>query len=60
MVDDDHETDGLIVDDDPALDYITYEKMLKENKKTKHTGGCLGLFLLFLLPSVPCIFWMIR
>ncbi len=60
MSDDKHEVDGLIVDDDPVLDYILYEEMLEENKKHKNAGGCLALFILFLLPSVTGFLWLVR
>lgn len=46
----DHD-DGLIVDDDPALDFILYEEMSKNDRKQKGgQGGCLSVIVLFLLP----------
>ncbi len=49
MADDFHENDGLL-DDDPALDYILYKEMKKENRKNKSNKGCLGVVLILLLP----------
>lgn len=42
-----------ILDDDPALDFILYDEMVKNERKPpqKQAGGCLGLILLFLLPA---------
>jgi len=49
----DHDDDGrgLIVDDDPALDFILYEEMTRNDQKQKGgRGGCFGVVVLFLLP----------
>ena len=54
--DEDH---GLL-DDDPALDYILYEEMEKEKKGPQNNGGCLGVFVLLLLPFSTVAFWIIR
>ena len=60
MTDEDDGIDGLIVDDDPVLDCILYEEMVEDEKKPGHSGkGCLGLFLLLLLPIAPGILWKI-
>ena len=59
-MDDDFYEDKGLLDDDPALDYILYDEMEKEKKKPKNNGGCLGVFVMLLLPLAPCIFWFIR
>ena len=56
----DHDDDGrgLIVDDDPALDYILYEEMTKNDQKQKgDQGGCLGVVVLLLLPVAGMMFF---
>ena len=56
----DHDDDGrgLIVDDDPALDYILYEEMSKNDQKQEGgRRGCLGFFLLVLLPVASTMFF---
>lgn len=56
----DHDDDdrGLIVDDDPALDFILYEEMTKNDRKQKGgQGGCLGIVVLFLLPVASMMFF---
>jgi hypothetical protein len=54
--DDINESGGLI-DDDPALDYILYEEMKNEEaKQPQNAKGCLGVFVLFLLP-VSGLYW---
>ncbi len=49
MSDDFHENDGLL-DNDPALDFVLYKEMEKDNRKNKSKNGCLGVFLILLLP----------
>lgn len=52
------EPHGLL-DDDPALDYILYEEMQKDERgggNRPKGGGCLGLLLLILLPVGLTIF----
>ncbi|MDH3329569.1 MAG: hypothetical protein OEM01_10080 [Desulfobulbaceae bacterium] len=44
---DDHP--GLL-DEDPALDYVLYKEMEKEDKRPRKNGGCLSLVLFSLLP----------
>lgn len=53
MSDDFEEHEGLI-DDDPALDYILYKEMEKEDKPFQGSGnsGCLSLVLFMLIPAV--------
>ena len=56
----DHDDDGkgLIVDDDPALDFILYEEMIKNDQKQKGgRGGCFGVVALFLLPVAGVMFF---
>jgi hypothetical protein len=45
------ENQGLL-DDDPALDFILYEEMVKDEqqRRGKGTGGCLSLILLMVVP----------
>ncbi len=59
MTEDFDEDHGLL-DDDPALDYILYEKMEKEGETSQKNGGCLGVFVLLLLPFSTVAFWIIR
>lgn len=61
----DHDDDGrgLIVDDDPALDYILYEEMSKNDRKQKGArSGCFGVVALLLLPvaSMMLFYWKSR
>ena len=57
----DHDDDGrgLIVDDDPALDYILYEEMSKNDRKKGDRSGCFGLVVLLFLPvsSMILFYW---
>jgi hypothetical protein len=41
-----------LLDDDPALDFILYEEMVKDEqqRRGKGTGGCLSLILLMVVP----------
>ncbi len=56
--DHDDEGRGLIDDDDPALDYILYEEMSKNDRKQNGgQSGCLGFVVLFLLPVVSTMFF---
>lgn len=48
---DDFEDNRGLIDDDPALDYILYEEMNKEDGK----GGCFGMILF-----LPALYFMIR
>lgn len=50
MRDNDDEFNGLF-DDDPALDYILFEEMRKEESHQKGRGGCLGILVIFLIPA---------
>ncbi len=50
----------IIMDDDPALNYILYEEMEKEEKNPQKNGGCLGVFVLLLLPLSTVASWIIR
>ena len=52
------ETKGLL-DDDPALDYILYEDMTKDNKSQKG-NGCLGVVILLLLPITTAFGFLTR
>lgn len=64
----DHDDDsrGLIVDDDPALDFILYKEMAKNEQKQKGgQGGCFGsIVLLFktnrISPSLNLAYKMVR
>ncbi len=58
MSDDFFEDNGLL-DDDPALDYILYEEMEKDQKSSKGNGGCLGVLALLFLPCTSTVFWLI-
>lgn len=44
---------GSLIDEDPALDFILYEEMVKDERQPprRQRSGCLGLILLFLLPA---------
>lgn len=50
MRNDDDEYNGLL-DDDPALDCILYEEIQKDNVQQKGRGGCLGILVIFFIPS---------
>ena len=57
----DHDDDdrGLIVDDDPALDYILYKEMTKNDQKQKGgRGGCLGIAVLLIIPVTSMMFFI--
>ena len=41
-----------IFDDDEALDYLLYKECTGQTEQDQQHGGCLGVVLLFLLPSV--------
>lgn len=58
MSDDFDEYDGL-VDKDPALDFILYQEMERENKQPGNKSGCLGLMLLFILPIGKYVYVLI-
>jgi len=49
---DDYE--GLL-DDDPALDFILYKEMVKEDRSPRKKDGCLTLILLMSVP--PAAFY---
>ena len=52
------EPHGLL-DNDPALDYILYEEMRKDERgggNKPKGGGCMGLLLLVVLPVGPVMF----
>ncbi len=49
MEDDFEEMDNLM-DDDPALDYILYEDMKRDQSKRKEGKGCLANVVILLLP----------
>ncbi len=55
----DDENSDNIFDDDPALDFILYEELEKQNQEQKSgKGGCLGAIVLMLLPmSCALFFW---
>ena len=50
MPDDNQDNPGLI-DNDPALDYILYEEMNKDNGQPNGKAGCLGLLLIITVPT---------
>ena len=55
------EHNGLL-DDDPALDFILYEEMRKDENKgppPKGNGGCLSLIVLAVLPTAGTLLWVI-
>ena len=57
----DHDDDGrgLIVDDDPALDYILYKEMTKNDQKQKGgRGECLGIAVLLIIPVTSMMFFI--
>ena len=54
---DDFEDNRGLIDDDPALDYILYEEMNKDDGRPSGKGGCLGLMLILFLPA---LYFMIR
>jgi len=51
MNDEIHDDDPGLVDDDPALDFILYKEMEKEDRQPRQSdGGCLSLVLFLLTP----------
>jgi hypothetical protein len=59
----DHNDDGrgLIVDDDPALDFILYKEMTKDDQKQQGgRGGCLGIIVLLLLPVTSMVLFCLK
>jgi hypothetical protein len=60
--DDYDDYDGIIVDDDPALDYILFEEMTKEadGQPDRSNSGCLGVVIVFLVPFASGVLWLIR
>jgi hypothetical protein len=56
-----NEHPGLLDDEDPALDFILYKEMEKEDRRhdRKPKQGCLGLLLLVFLPAGIGL-WVIR
>jgi hypothetical protein len=54
----DEENSDNIFDDDPALDFIIYEELEKQNQGQKSgNGGCLGGVVLMLLPVACAVFF---
>jgi len=54
----DEENSDNIFDDDPALDFIIYEELEKQNQGQKSgNGGCLGGIVLMLLPVACAVFF---
>jgi hypothetical protein len=45
-----HDHDELIVDDDPAPDYIVYQEMTGREKKPHRHQACLGMLVLLFRP----------
>lgn len=54
---DDFEDNRGLIDDDPALDYVLYEEMNKDNGRPSGKCGCLGMLLILFLPT---LYFMIR
>ncbi len=50
--------DGLF-DEDPALDYILYEEVTKEDQSGGEGGGCLSVIAILVLPFVMGGAWMV-
>lgn len=52
QLNEDFEDNPGLLDDDPALDYILYKEMVKEDKQPPRQGkgGCLSLMLMMLVP----------
>jgi len=45
-----------LLDDDPALDYILYKEMVKDEKRSpKGKGGCLSLILIMIVPIADAL-----
>ncbi len=66
MIDDDflQDNEDNLMDEDPALDYLLYKKMTEndssENRSAeKQNGGCLGTFVLFILPVAAGAPWLL-
>ena len=58
MSEEPQEHHGLL-DDDPALDYILYDEMQKDERgggNRPKGGGCLGLLFLFTVPAGALVY----
>ena len=51
MSDDFMEEDPGLLDDDPALDFILYNEMGKEEKKPRQKSGCSAVIIFLLFPT---------
>ncbi len=54
-MEDDFEEQDDLMDDDPALNYILYEDIARDENKKPVGSGCLGMLLFFLIPCVSLI-----
>lgn len=50
-----------LLDEDPALDFILYKEMVKDEqqRRGKGTGGCLSLILLMIVP-LGGVYFLVR
>ena len=61
MSDDFFDDQPGLIDEDPALDYIIYDKMQKEDRgQVDKNGGCLSVVALVILPVAFLVtrFWI--
>lgn len=59
----DHDNDsrGLIIDDDPALDFILYKETTKDDQGQQGgRGGCFGIIVLLLLPLTSMVLFCLK
>ena len=49
---DDPQNNHGLIDNNPALDYILYEEMNKDDERPSGKGGCLGFMLILFLPTI--------
>jgi hypothetical protein len=59
MTTDSEENNGLL-DDDPALDFVLYREMERENKRPGSKSGCLAGVLLFILPIGNLLYFLTK
>ena len=56
---DDNDEYNSLLDDDPALDCILFEKMRKEDRHQNGKGGCLGILVIFLIPACNLVIHLV-
>ena len=55
---DDFDENNSLIDEDPALDFIIYQDMERENKRPGGKSGCLAIVPLFILPMGSLLYFL--